>query len=401
MSLFDKVTLAAPDAIFGLTAAYIADRRSNKVNLMVGYYRNADLKTPVLNTVKKAERFLAETSVSKEYLPFAGDKTFVERSGMLVFGEKLWHASSNRMHGAQTVGGTGALKIGGDFLKQEVSDSIYLSDPTWPNHRGVFTRCGFNVKEYPYYDRERNVLDFDRLLKFLSDLKPKEIVVLHSCCHNPTGCDLSLEQWKIVSDLILKKKLVPFFDSAYQGFAKGVDEDAQSIRMFVENGHEMLIACSYAKNFSLYGERVGVLFVVAGSPQHIANVGSRINSIIRTTYSNPPMHGAQIVAHILNDAALKKEWESELSSMRERIMEMRKAFVSALSAQSKQDFSFLNDRNGLFCFSGLTKEQVDHLISEYGIYMTGDGRINIAGLNQDNLDYVVNAISAVLQGVGP
>lgn len=397
MSLFDFIVESPPDAIFGLTATYQADPRPHKVNLMVGYYKTEGLKTPVLETVKKSEKYLAEKCGSKEYLSFTGERSFLECTGKLVFGDALWHDASHRMYAAQSIGGTGGLKVGGDFLKQEVSDLIHISEPTWPNHRGVFTRSGFKVGGYPYYDFERKSLDFEGMCRYCERLQPREIVVLHACCHNPTGADLSLEQWKILSDLFLRKKIIPFFDMAYQGFAEGTEEDSRSIRLFAKEGHEMLVATSYSKNFSLYGERIGTLFVIAESSKNLVRLGSKINSIIRTIYSNPPRHGAEIVQHILGDPSLKKEWESEVGSMRKRIIEMRRALVSALmKAQDASDFSFLNDRTGLFCFTGLSKPQVDRLIAEYAVYMTGDGRINVAGLNWENLDYVVNSICAVL-----
>jgi aspartate/tyrosine/aromatic aminotransferase len=398
VAFFDHVTEAAPDAIFGLTKAFIADTRSFKVNLTVGYYKDAHLKVPALDTVKKTELFLAEKNGSKEYQTFRGDPLFLEKTGELVFGKDLWQDAHRRIYAAQSIGGTGALKLGGDFLKQEIGGTVHISSPSWPNHRGVFVHCGFKVSGYPYYDSVHKRLDFERLCDYLKTLPPRDIVVLHACCHNPTGADLSLEQWKILSDLFSERKLIPFFDSAYQGFADGIDQDPESIRLFAHEGHEMLVASSYSKNFSLYGERIGTFFLVAESSANAEKIGSRIDIIVRRIYSNPPKHGAAIIAHILNDPSLNKEWRHEVDSMRERIHAMRKSFVASMHAKTKiMDFSFLKDRNGLFCFTGLRSDHVERLISEFGVYLTADGRMNAAGLNHENLDYVTDSIAAVLQ----
>lgn len=399
MSFFDQVSLLPPDPIFGLQAAFLADPREGKVDLSVGVYKTADLKTPILSSVKKAEKILLETEKSKGYLPGEGDKSYLEQVGLLTFGEEFWKRSADRIQAAQSIGGTGALRLGAEFLKQEVSETIYVSDPTWPNHRGVFGRLGMKVASYPYYDSTRQILLFEELCHFLNSLPARSIVVLHACCHNPTGADLSQEQWKALSLIFWDKNLVPFFDCAYQGFDRGMEEDAFALRLFAEAGHEMLVALSYSKNFSLYGERAGALFVVTPSQKIAGHVESKIKNIIRQNYSNPPIHGVSIVATILQSPALKKEWEQELSSMRERVNQMRNALAQALVARTeKGNFSFLENRTGLFSFCGLRKEQVERLIAEFAIYMTGDGRINITGLNEGNLDYVVNAILAVHKG---
>jgi aspartate aminotransferase len=397
MGFFGHVPLASPDPILGLTAAFNADKRTMKVNLSVGLYRTADLKTPIMGCVKKAEAELLELEKSKEYLPIDGEKNYLELVGKLVFGDFFWSQSSKRICAVQTVGGTSALRIGGEFLKQEgIAQAIYLSSPTWPNHRGVFLKCGMQVENYPYYNLKKHELDFDELYAFLSKLSQHSIIMMHASCHNPTGADLTLDQWKKLSALFLSKKLIPFFDLAYQGIDQGLEEDAKAIRLFGQEGHEMLIACSFSKNFSLYSERVGALLVVGESHKVAEHVLSKIKTIVRTNYSNPPKHGAYVVAHILGSQKLKAEWEVELTVMRERIIEMRKAFVDALVAKSRDvDFSFLKNRSGMFSFCGLSEQQVKHLIEEYGIYMTSDGRINIAGLNWDNLDYVVSSLISV------
>jgi len=396
MSFFDQVAQHPPDPIFGLQAAFRLDKRPTKVDLSVGVYKTEEGNTPIMGAVKKAEKAIFESEKSKEYLPPDGDKKFLEQVGVLTFGAEWWKKSSSRVHAAQTIGGTGGLRLGGDFLKQEIGDTIYISDPTWPNHRGVFTRCGLKVIEYPYYDPVKRELDFAQFYNFLSKLPEKSIILLQTCCHNPTGADLNFEQWKKLSHLFFERNFFPFFDCAYQGFDRSMEEDVQPIRLFAESGHALFAALSYSKNFSLYGERVGALFSVASSEKIAENVASKIKNIIRQNYSNPPRHGAAIVSTILQTPDLRREWEKELGEMRTRINQMRKQFADALVSQAtKNDFSFLEDCIGLFSFCGLHKEQVARLIEEFGIYMTGDGRVNIAGLNQRNLDYVVQAIIKV------
>ncbi|MES2345270.1 MAG: amino acid aminotransferase [Chlamydiota bacterium] len=392
---FEKVEEAPVDAIFGLGTAFYADPRTTKVNLSVGIYKSADLKTPILKSVKDAEQLLITEEETKDYLPIEGHKEYLQRTGALVFGEEFWNKHKGRIAAVQSIGGTGALRLGGDFLRKETSDTAYISDPTWPNHKGVFLKCGFKVESYPYYDKVGEKVDFERLIGFLEKLSPKSIVILHACCHNPTGADLTLEQWKMISDLFFAKKLFPFFDFAYQGFDLGFEEDARAVRLFANEGHEMLIASSYSKNFTLYSERVGALFVLTDSEKTTKNVLSQLKILVRTNYSNPPRHGAAIVSMILGRPELKKEWEAEIAHFRARIAEMRNVFVRALTAKNPR-FQFLEDRRGLFSFCGLEKAQVERLVKEFGIYMTLDGRINIAGLTPGNMDYVINAIVTVL-----
>lgn len=394
MDFFEQVSLASPDPIFGLQTAFLADKRPEKVNLSVGVYKTEELKTPVMRAVKQTEAHLLNQEKTKEYLPIEGDRDYLEKVGMLVFGSAFWSSSSARISSAQTVGGVGALRLGGDFVKQEkIGEAIYLSDPTWPNHKGVFLRTGLKVEHYPYYDTKKQSLDFDALVTFLKKLPPRAVVLLHTCCHNPTGKDLEEEQWKTLSTLFLERRLVPFFDTAYQGFGLGLEEDAFPLRLFAQEGHEMLVAISFSKNFSLYAERVGALFVISQSHKTAPNVLSRLKTIIRTTYSNPPLHGAKVVSTILGSAPLRKEWEDELLSMRKRIEEMRYALCEALKKKTKgKSFDFLRQRSGLFSFTGLSSTQVERMIKEFAIYMTSDGRINVCGLNWDNLDYVVDSL---------
>ena len=398
MGFFEHVPLASPDPIFGLTRTFNEDTRSNKVNLTVGLYRTEELQTPVLESVKKAEKELLENEKSKEYLPLDGDKTFLDQTGVLVFGEEFWKSSQKRVARIQTVGGTSALRTGGELLFHEkIGEVIYLSDPTWANHKAIFPKAGLKVESYPYYNREKHALDFEKLHGALEKLPPKSIVLLHACCHNPTGADLKLAEWKELSRLFLAKKFIPFFDLAYQGFDRGLAEDAEAIRLFAKEGHEMLVAYSLSKNFSLYAERVGALFIIGETHKVAEHLTSKLVMTTRPNYSNPPLHGVRIVASILSSSKLRQEWEEELAVIRARIIEMRNALAEQLISKStKVDFSFLKDRAGMFTFSGLSGLQVERLIKEHGIYMTSDGRINAAGLNWKNLDTVVKAILSVL-----
>ncbi|MBS0604752.1 MAG: aspartate/tyrosine/aromatic aminotransferase [Verrucomicrobia bacterium] len=396
MSFFEKVPLAPPDPILGLTAAFQNDERKAKVNLGVGLYKTEDLRTPVLGCVKSAEAALLDTEKSKEYLPIDGEKQYLEQMGALVFGKQSWNKEKVRIASFQTVGGTGALKTGGTFLKEEADRSIWISTPTWPNHRGVFFHCGLKVEQYPYYDSKSHAADFDKMAACFEKLQPGTVVLLHASCHNPTGCDPSNEQWAAICELFKAKKLIPFFDFAYQGFGRGIEEDAEAIRYFLNQGLEMFVAVSNAKNLSLYGERVGCLFIVSESSKIAEHILSRVKQMIRTNYSNPPMHGAKIAACIFSTSSLRQKWEDELTEMRERINAMRALLEQQLSAESKRvDFSHLKRGRGMFGFSGLDKSQVDRITAEFGIYMPSDGRINVCGLNRSNIDYVVNAIISV------
>jgi aspartate aminotransferase len=396
MSFFEKVALAPPDPILGLTVAFHRDPRKEKVNLGVGLYKTADLRTPVLGSVKSAEIFLFDLEKSKEYLPIDGDRHYLETMGALVFGREIWGKEKNRIAAFQTIGGTGALKIGGTFLKEDAEHPLWLPSPTWPNHRGVFTNCGLKVDNYPYYDMKDHKIDFEKLAACFEKLPERTIVVLHASCHNPTGCDPDSEQWETLAGLFKAKKFIPFFDFAYQGFGRGIEEDAEAIRHFVKNGLEILIAASNAKNLSIYGERVGCLFIVSQTAKIAEHIISRVKQMIRTNYSNPPIHGAKVVGHILGTSSLRRKWEAELKEMRERINAMRLELHDRLAAKSTAvDFGHLKRGRGMFGFTGLTKLQVERLTAEYAIYMPNDGRINVCGLNQNNLDYIVDAIVAV------
>jgi aspartate/tyrosine/aromatic aminotransferase len=396
MSFFERVPLAPPDPILGLTLAFQNDLRKNKINLGVGLYKTEDLRTPVLESVKSAEVALLDGEKSKEYLPIEGERLYLDQLGAIVFGKSVWGKERARISSFQTVGGTGALKVGGTFLKEEVDQQLRISMPTWPNHRGVFSHCGLKVEDYPYYDKKRHAVDFEKMTACLEKLPPGSAVVLHASCHNPTGCDLLIAQWKSLCELFKKKRLIPFFDFAYQGFGRGIEEDGEAIRYFLSQEMEMFVAVSNAKNLSLYGERVGGLFIVSESAKIAQRITSRVKQVIRTNYSNPPMHGAKIAAQVFGTPSLRKQWEGELEEMRRRILAMRLLLAQKLAEKAKNvDFSHIQRGIGMFGFTGLNKLQVARITAEYGIYMPSDGRINVCGLNLINIDYVVGAMVAV------
>ena len=378
-SFFETIDLAPADPIFKLTTEFEEDRRPNKVNLSVGLYRDEELQTPVLKTVKRAEKYLLDHERSKEYLPIGGDPVFVEETKRLIFGDV------KNICGIQTPGGTGALRVAGDFIRDEISATIALPDPTWPNHPGVFKKCGFKIETYPYYDVKKHQLNTDAIFKMLKTVPEKSVVLFHACCHNPTGADLSREEWNQVAALVKERKLLPLFDFAYQGFGEGIEEDAYAIRSFVKQSIECVVTASYSKNFGLYSERVGALFVATNSIQPVL---SKLKVYARTLYSNPPKHGAAIVAHILSDPTLKKEWMKEVDDMRHRIDSLRKEFVRAANV------SYLKNRKGMFCYLGLESDKVKRLKEEFGIYMAEGGRMNLAGLSRQNFDYVITSLNA-------
>lgn len=396
MSFFAQVPKAPLDAILGLTGLFSQDARKHKVNLGAGVYKTEDGKTPILFCVKEAERLLLDQEESKGYLPIEGDPLYLEKTARLVLGSPLYEKLSVNLSLMQTVGGAGALRLGGDFLQKELAcTKCYLSDPTWPNHPALFTQSGLAVHSYPYYNFQKKEVAFEEMLTFLSALSPKSIVLLHAGCHNPSGADLTRAQWKILADLVLEKQLIPFVDAAYLGFDISFEEDAFPIRLFASHSIEFLVSVSFSKNFSLYGERVGLLMVFS-QENTASNVLSQLRVLARRTYSNPPLHGAKIVAKILQTPSLTVQWQQELSLMKDRIDSLRNLFVEHLSLEKMQtDYSYLASARGLFSFCNLSKHQVDRLIEEYAIYLPSDGRINVAGLSNGNIDYVVNALIAV------
>ncbi|RKU05682.1 hypothetical protein C6502_22400 [Candidatus Poribacteria bacterium] len=392
MRFFDTVEMAPPDPILGLNATFKADPRSNKVNLSIGAYKTDDLQPLVLAAVRKAEQQILTDGMDKEYLSQDGDPEYVRHSIRLVF-----DTEQDNIFGAQAPGGTAGVRLAGEFLSQIGSQVIYIPDPTWANHNQVFARAGLEVASYPYYDAERREFTKARMIEAIKSIPSGSPILLHACCHNPTGLDPTPADWKDLSTAIKVQGLLPVFDFAYQGFGRGIDEDAMAVRHFLADGHQMLVANSYSKNFGLYGERIGGFYVVTADAETTGRVKSQVMRIIRANYSNPPLHGSRIIAAVLASDTLREEWENELSVMRERISGMRKALAEGLNAGgSSVDFSFMYKQNGMFSYSGLSKDAVDRLREEFAIYMPTNGRLNVAGLSPKNLDYVVEAILAVL-----
>ena len=398
MSLFSAVEMAPRDPILGLNEAFNADPRPTKVNLGVGVYTNEDGRIPLMRAVAEAENILTATHAPRGYLPIEGIAAYDKAVQTLLFGADSKLISEGRVITAQAIGGTGALKIGADFLKRLLPDAqVAISDPSWENHRALFESAGFPVSNYRYYDAFSNGVNRGGLLEDLRNLPARSIVVLHACCHNPTGVDLSMDDWQAVLEILREREHVPFLDIAYQGFGDGIEEDAAAVRLFAESDLTFFVSSSFSKSFSLYGERVGALSIVTGSKDETSRVLSQVKRVIRTNYSNPPTHGASVVASILNSPELRAMWEAELGEMRERIRGMRMAMVEQLaSLGAKRDFGFVAQQRGMFSYSGLTTEQVDRLKSEFGIYAVGTGRICVAALNQRNLPVVTQAIAQVL-----
>ncbi|UQI29429.1 aspartate/tyrosine/aromatic aminotransferase [Pseudomonas bijieensis] len=398
MSLFSAVELAPRDPILGLNEAFNADTRTNKVNLGVGVYCNEEGRIPLLRAVVEAETARVAQHVSRGYLPIDGIAAYDQAVQTLLFGKDSPLIASGRVITTQAVGGTGALKIGADFLKQLLPDAVVaISDPSWENHRALFETAGFPVQNYRYYDAATHDVNRSGLLEDLNALPDRSIIVLHACCHNPTGVDLSPQDWKDVLAVVKAKNHVPFLDMAYQGFGDGIDEDAAAVRLFAESGLTFFASSSFSKSFSLYGERVGALSIVSKSKEESARVLSQVKRVIRTNYSNPPTHGASIVAAVLNSPELRAQWEAELAEMRLRIRGMRNQMVDMLAKAAPQhDFSFVARQSGMFSYSGLTVEQVTRLRNEFGIYALDTGRICVAALNQNNIDAVTKAIVQVI-----
>ena len=394
--MFDAVPVNPPDAIFGLNEQFKKDSSDSKVNLTVGVYKDANGQTPIMTAVKQAEQILLENSTTKSYLPIDGAPEY--RSGVadLILGASL--AEQVCPATAQTPGGTVALRVAGELVRRILDvGTIWMSNPTWANHGKIFTQAGLAIKHYDYLDDGGTRLDFDRVTASIDQAQSGDAILLHTVCHNPTGVDLSKAQWQTLSDQIKAKSLVPIFDFAYQGFGESLEADAFPIRNFVESGGEAIICNSFSKNFGLYGERVGGITAVAQSAEVCAAIQSQIKSTIRTMYSNPPIHGGAIVQTVLADAELRKIWEAELTEIRERIVSLRASFVSKMEALVPgKDFSYVNQQRGMFSYSGLSKSQADQLREEHSIYILGSGRMNIAGINDENMDQICSAIAKVL-----
>jgi aromatic-amino-acid transaminase len=400
MSLLSAVEMAPRDPILGLNEQFASDPNPNKVNLGVGVYCDENGKLPLLKCVAAAEQAMAEAAKPRGYLPIDGIAAYDSAVQGLVFGADSALVKGRRVATVQALGGTGGLKVGADFLKQVNPQArVLISTPSWENHRALFTRAGFEVAEYPYYDpalRSAGGIDFPGMKAALAAAPAGTIVVLHACCHNPTGYDLTPLQWDEAVAIVKARGLVPFLDMAYQGFGAGIAEDGAAVGKFVAAGLDLFVATSFSKSFSLYGERVGALSVVCASADEAARVLSQLKIVIRTNYSNPPTHGAQIVASVLSTPALRAQWEEELAGMRERIRAMRTALVARLAAAGvRQDFGFIARQQGMFSYSGLTAAQMQRLRSEFGVYGVDSGRICVAALNEKNLDAVVAAIAQV------
>lgn len=398
MSLFTAVEMAPRDPILGLNEQFAADSNPNKVNLGVGVYFDDNGKLPLLECVQAAEKAMMEKPTARGYLPIDGIAAYDNGVKALVFGAESDVVKSGRVATVQAIGGTGGLKIGADFLKKlNPNAKVLISNPSWENHKAIFTNAGFEVGTYAYYDAATRSIDFAAMLADLNAAAAGTVVVLHACCHNPTGYDITAAQWDEVIAVVKAKGLVAFLDMAYQGFGHGIAEDGAVIGKFVAAGLNIFVSTSFSKSFSLYGERVGALSVVASDKDEAARVLSQLKIVIRTNYSNPPTHGGAVVAAVLNNPELRALWEKELGEMRVRIKAMRQKLVDGLKAAGvQQDMSFITTQIGMFSYSGLSKDQMVRLRSEFGVYGTDTGRMCVAALNSKNIDYVCKAIAAVI-----
>ena len=393
--MFDSLEQKPADAILKLIAEFKDDPRRDKIDLGVGVYRTADGRTPVLDAVKAAERQILDTQDSKAYLGTAGNPAFNAAMQSMTFGVA---EDRDRMVTVQAPGGSGALRVAAALLLEaRPAAEVWVSDPTWNNHVPLLGGAGLELKPYPYYDTERHVIRADAMLETLGKVPEGGIVLFHACCHNPSGLDPSADEWRAITDIVVERKLLPFIDMAYQGFAESVEEDAFAIRHMAERVPEMIVSNSCSKNFGLYRDRVGALSVLAANADTAGRIRSQLSSIARTIYSMPPDHGGAIVATILGDDGLKEQWLGEVAAMRQRILDMRALLNDALKqAAPDHDFSHLVRANGMFCFLGLSPEQVEQLKADHGVYMVGSSRINVAGVTADNVDYLAQSIAAVL-----
>jgi aromatic-amino-acid transaminase len=398
MSLFSAVEMAPRDPILGLNEQFAADTNPNKVNLGVGVYYDDAGKLPLLKCVQAAEAQIMGTPKARGYLPIDGIAAYDGAVKGLVFGSESDVVTSDRVATIQAIGGTGGLKVGADFLRRMgTSKQVLISDPSWENHRALFTAAGFDVDTYPYYDAANRGINFDGMLARLNSAEAGTIVVLHACCHNPTGYDIDPAQWDQVVATVKARNLTAFLDMAYQGFGFGIQEDGAVIQKFVDAGLSFLVSTSFSKSFSLYGERVGALSVLCESKDEAAKVLSQLKIAIRTNYSNPPIHGGSVVATVLGTPELRAQWEQELAEMRDRIKIMRQTLVDGLKAAGVQaDMSFITKQIGMFSYSGLTKDQMVRLRNEFGVYGTDTGRMCVAAMNSQNIDYICKSIAAVL-----
>jgi len=396
--MFEQLDTLPADPILGLGQAFQEDSNPKKISLSVGVYQDSDGKTPIFTAVKKAERALLDAQLTKAYAPQAGDPEFLTHISRLVLGEALAHQLGDRVATVMTPGGCGALRTGAELLMSaKPNATVWVSNPTWANHYPLFESAGLRLKPYEYYNASINGIDFQRLLDSLIQIPEGDVVLLHGCCHNPTGADLTYEQWDQVLDILVERRLVPFIDIAYQGFGDGLEEDAYSIRQAVQRLPEVLVANSCSKNFGLYRERTGSIMVVTQTPEQTNAAKSHILSAARCSYSMSPYHGGGIVGYLLGDAALAKEWKDELEQIRVRMNTLRVGLAEGLNqAQSKIDFSFITQSKGMFCYLGIPQADVLTLRSEYGIYLLESTRINVAGLSELNLPTIVERVSEVI-----
>ena len=396
--MFEIIKPAKPDPILGLTEKFNLDNRSNKINLSVGIYQDSQGQTPTFDSVRKAEEILLQNESDKSYKPIIGDEEFGLLVKDLVLGKNITKQRENTAKSIHTPGGTGALRVVMDYFSKFHQNSVFwISKPSWPNHKQIINSTNLNFNEYAYFNSEDNQLNFNSMINDLSNVKSGDVVLLHGCCHNPTGIDLNQSQWETISDLLLSKKAIPLIDFAYQGFGDGLNEDSEGLRKIVQKNPESIICSSFSKNFGLYSERVGSLTILSSDNLVLENVVSQMKVCIRSNYSNPPSHGGDIVKLILSNPTMRKEWEKELSHIRNRMKKMRNDLVLKLQKlDSKKDFSFIKSQRGMFSISGLDKEQVNELREKYAIYIVDSGRINIAGINSNNIDRLSESIVSVI-----
>lgn len=397
--LFARIEMAPRDPILGVTEAFVADTNPRKVNLGVGVYYDDNGKVPLLECVKRAEAQLVAATLPRAYLPIDGLASYDKAVQALVFGADSEVIAAKRAVTVQALGGTGALKLGADFIRRFAPDAeVWISDPSWENHRALFEFAGFKVNSYRYYDPAIRGLDFAGMRAALEAIPSGHVVLLHACCHNPTGADLTNDQWDEVIAIVRERGHIPFLDIAYQGFGGGIEADAHAVRAFAAAGVPLFVSNSFSKSFSLYGERVGALSVVAATGDEAARLLSQLKRVVRTNYSNPPSHGGKVVASVLESAELRGVWATELSGMRDRIRTMRSRLTDGLrTVAPASDFSFVLRQRGMFSYSGLTKAQVDRLRTEFSVYAIDTGRICVAALNSKNIDYVVESIGKVIE----
>jgi aromatic-amino-acid transaminase len=399
-SFFSDIQQAAPDAILGITEAFRADTSPGKVNLGVGVYQDGEGKSPILESVRQAMKIWTAQEDTKTYLPIDGVPAFVQANQELIFGKDAAVLKEKRVATIQSVGGSGALKLAIEFIKRFLGqDTIYISDPSWENHRVIFEAAGMRVETYPYYDPKTCGLRESDMLTALRGLKPQTPVLLHACCHNPTGVDLDEKVWREVVEICAERQLIPLIDFAYQGFADGLSQDAKAIQMFIDKGLTFFVANSFAKSLSMYRERVGAISVVTGSEKEAKAVTSQIKRIVRMIYSSPPSYGAQLTAIVMTHPELRPLWEREVTEMRERIHEMRHLLATKLKeAIPDRDFSFILKQRGMFSYSGLSADVMKDLRQKYHVYGLDSGRICVAAINHNNVEYVVQSVASLVKG---